>query len=48
MYFFQTSQKEIKLLKDRETKLTSDLNNTIHELNKLKVVVLEVSPEASV
>ena len=45
---FQSSQKEIQRLRDREVRLTSDLTNTVQELNRLKVVVLDVSPEANV
>ena len=48
LFVFQSSQKEIQRLRDREVKLTSDLTSTVQELNRLKVVALDVSPEANV
>lgn len=42
------TQKEIKRLRDRDGKLVSDLTSAHKEINRLKVIVLDVSPEASV
>jgi len=42
------SQKEIKKLRDQESRLSGDLGNAHREINKLRVVVLDVTPEAMV
>ena len=47
-FFVQASQKEVRRLRDRESKLGDDLSLAQKEINRLKVIVLDVSPEASV
>ena len=42
------SQKELKRLREREGRLTDGLNNAQNEVDRLKVIVLDVSPEATV
>ncbi|KAI0236394.1 hypothetical protein LSAT2_013050 [Lamellibrachia satsuma] len=42
------SQKEVKRLHERETKLSADLDSAQHEIHRLKVVVLAVSEEERV
>ena len=48
VWYLQISQKEVKRLRDREAQLMTDLNLAHREVGKLKVVMLDVSPEATV
>ena len=44
----QGTQKELRRLRDQESRLATDLSAAHREISQLKVVVLETSPEASV
>jgi len=42
------SQKELRRCRERETRLSESLSQAQQEINRLKVIVLDVSPEATV
>jgi hypothetical protein len=46
--FFQSSQKDIKRLKDREGKLVGELQNSSREIQRLRIAMIEITPEYSV
>lgn len=44
----QASQRELRSMRERESSLLSEMKTAQRELSRLKVVILEVSPEATV